>query len=55
MLKLKVRPFSKSHAHRQTMTKTPVQFQKTLGGVMDTRYILSEGAESRLPCPLTFL
>ena len=40
--KINLRIISKPHAHLQTMTKTPVKFQKdwhkTAGGVAHTRY-----------------
>ena len=42
--KKNLRIISKSHAYFQTMTKTPVKFQKnvckTVGGVAPTRYLL---------------
>ena len=43
--KINLRIISKPHAHLQTMTKTPVKFQKdrhkTVGGVVHTMYPLS--------------
>ena len=49
VIKVNLRITSKSHAHLQNMIKTSVQFQKDkhkmVGGVTDTRYIPSEGAE----------
>ena len=45
MAKYNQRIISKSHARLQTMTKTPVKFQKnqhkTVGGVAHTRYPIS--------------
>ena len=49
LTKIKLRIISKPHAYLQTMTKTPIKFQKdrhkTVGGVAHTRYLLLEGAE----------
>ena len=45
MTKINLRFISKCHAHLQSLTKTPVKFQKDwdkiVGGVALTRYLMS--------------
>ena len=45
IIEINLRVISKCHAHLQSMTKTPVEFQKDwdtiVGGVALTRYIMS--------------
>ena len=47
MTKINLRIISKCHAHLQSLTKTPVKFQKDwdkiVGGVALTKYLLNDG------------
>ena len=65
MIKNYFRILKKTHAHLQTILKTPVKFQrdqtKTVGGVKGTKYLLKtrnhapRPTENQKQCPSTFL